>query len=123
MKLYKPLLIVLGTLSLCIGLIGIVVPGLPTTPFLLLTAALYIRSSQQLHDKLLANRVVGRYIRDFYDKKGMTWKGKLGAILTMWVMITLSTVFFIDLLTVKLIVLTLGIIGTVVISFYISTVK
>jgi len=123
MKLYKPLLIVLGTVSLCIGLIGIVVPGLPTTPFLLLTAALYIRSSQKLHDKLLANRVVGRYIRDFYDKKGMTWKGKGGAIITMWSMISLSAIFFIDAEPVKYIVLGLGVIGTAVISFCITTVK
>jgi uncharacterized membrane protein YbaN (DUF454 family) len=104
-------------------LIGIVVPGLPTTPFLLLTAALYIRSSQQLHDKLLANRVVGRYIRDFYDKKGMTWKGKVGAILTMWVMISLSTQLFIDAETVKYIVVGLGVVGTTVITVIIPTVK
>lgn len=123
MKLYKPILIVLGTISLCIGLIGIVVPGLPTTPFLLLTAALYIRSSQPLHDKLLANRVVGRYIRDFYDKKGMTWKGKGGAILTMWVMISLSTQLFIDTETVKLIIVGLGVVGTTVITVIIPTVK
>lgn len=123
MKLYKPLLIVLGTISLCIGLIGIVIPGLPTTPFLLLTAALYIRSSQRLHDKLLASRVVGRYIRDFYDKKGMTWKAKLGAILTMWVMISLSTLLFIDAETVEYIVIGLGLVGTTVITFIIPTVK
>lgn len=123
MKLYKPLLIVLGTISLCIGLIGIVVPGLPTTPFLLLTAALYIRSSQKLHDKLLANQVVGRYIRDYYDKKGLTRKGKAGAILTMWVMISVSTLFFIDSEWIKYIVIGLGVIGTTVITFVIRTVR
>lgn len=123
MKLYKPLLIVLGTISLCVGLIGIIVPGLPTTPFLLLTAALYIRSSKQLHDRLLANKVAGKYIRDFYDKKGMTRKAKGGAILTMWVMISLSTQLFIDTETVKIIVVGLGVVGTTVITFIIPTVK
>ena len=49
MNLIKVLLIVLGTLSLCVGIIGIVVPGLPTTPFVLLTAGLYIKSSDKLY--------------------------------------------------------------------------
>ncbi len=76
-----------------------------------------------MHDKLLASRVVGRYIRDFYDKKGMTWKAKLGAILTMWVMISLSTLLFIDAETVEYIVIGLGLVGTTVITFIIPTVK
>ncbi len=59
MSFLKSILILLGTLSLCIGVIGIVVPGLPTTPFLLLTAGLYIKSSDKLYTKLISNRLVG----------------------------------------------------------------
>ncbi len=76
-----------------------------------------------MYDKLLANKVVGAYIREFYQKKGMTLKSKLAAIATMWVMITLSTVFFIEAHTVKIVVLGLGVVGTIVISFIITTVS
>ena len=53
MNLFKVILIALGTLSLCIGIIGIIVPGLPTTPFILLTAGLYINSSDRSYQKLI----------------------------------------------------------------------
>lgn len=117
----KTILILLGTLSLIIGVIGIFVPGLPTTAFLLLTAALYMRSSEKLYRKLLSNRILGPYILEFQSKKGMTKRTKLQAIGTMWFMITISSVFFIDPLNIKLIVITLGIIGTIVMGFIVPT--
>jgi uncharacterized membrane protein YbaN (DUF454 family) len=117
----KILLILLGTLSLIIGVIGIFVPGLPTTAFLLLTAALYMRSSERLYRKLLSNRILGPYILEFQSKKGMTKRTKLHAIGTMWFMITISAVFFIDPLNIKLIVISLGIIGTIVMGFIVPT--
>ena len=80
MSLVKIILIVLGTLSLGIGIIGIVVPGLPTTPFLLLTAGLYVKSSDRLYQKLISNRYVGSYILEYQANKGMTKRAKLYAI-------------------------------------------
>jgi len=122
MKIFKKtILILLGTLSLIIGVIGIFVPGLPTTAFLLLTAALYMRSSEKLYRKLLSNRILGPYILEFQSKKGMTKRTKLQAIGTMWFMITISSVFFIDPLNIKLIVISLGIIGTIVMGFIVPT--
>lgn len=117
----KIILILLGTLSLIIGVIGIFVPGLPTTAFLLLTAALYMRSSEKLYRKLLSNRILGPYILEFQSIKGMTKRTKLHAIGTMWFMITISSVFFIDPLNIKLIVISLGIIGTIVMGFIVPT--
>ena len=64
-NLIKIVFIVLGTLSLGIGIIGIVVPGLPTTPFILLTAGLYIKSSDRLYQKLINSRFIGPYINNF----------------------------------------------------------
>ena len=122
MNFIKLVLIVLGTLSLCIGIIGIVVPGLPTTPFLLLTAGLYIKSSDKLYQKLIANPLVGSYIVEFQTKKGMTLKTKRFAIATMWVMITISCAFFIAPFIVKLIVIVIGFIGTLVMGFIVPTV-
>jgi uncharacterized membrane protein YbaN (DUF454 family) len=121
MNFFKVILIVLGTLSLCIGIIGIVVPGLPTTPFILLTAGLYLKSSDKLYQKFIANRFIGAYILEFQTNKGMTKRNKLFAIGTMWIMITLSCVFFIVPYFLKFIVSIIGLIGTYVMGIVIPT--
>ncbi len=117
----KILFIFLGTLSLAIGIIGIFVPGLPTTAFLLLTAALYMRSSERLYNMLLSNKILGPYIMEFRKNKGMTKRMKIHAIGTMWFMITISCVFFIKSATVILIVIGVGMIGTVVMGWIVPT--
>jgi len=106
-----------------VGLIGIVVPGLPTTPFLLLTAGLYVRSSDRLYQGLIRNRFIGSYVQKFRKNKGMTRNAKWTAIALMWVMIAISGIFFIDNLTIRSIVLIVGAIGTVVMGFVIPTTK
>jgi uncharacterized membrane protein YbaN (DUF454 family) len=123
MKFKRILWIILGTISLALGIVGIVVPGLPTTAFLLLTAWFYVRSSDRLYNKLISNRYLGPYILEFQNKKGMTRRTKIQAIGTMWVMITLSCVFFIEPLTIILIVVGLGVVGTVVMGFIVRTVE
>lgn len=123
MNLIRILLIVLGTLSLCIGIIGIAVPGLPTTPFLLLAAGLYIKSSDRLYQKLINNRIVGPYILEFQNKKGMTIRTKLFAISSMWIMITISIVFLITPQSIRLVVTMIGVIGTLVMGFAVPTKK
>lgn len=122
LKPVKYLWIFLGTLSLAIGAIAIVVPGLPTTAFLLLSAWLYLKSSPRLYSKLISNKYLGPYILEFQEKKGMTRRTKIHAIGTMWVMIAVSCIFFIKSLTVIVFVLGLGIIGTVVMGWIVRTV-
>jgi len=121
MPLIKVLFIVLGTISLIVGIIGIVVPGLPTTPFILLTALLYIKSSKKLYQKLIGNKLVGFYIVEYQKKKGMTMRTKLTSIGIMWVMIALSCTFFITLYSIKIIVLLVGTIGTFIMGFIVPT--
>ena len=123
MFLWKPVLVFLGTLSLIAGIAGIFVPGLPVTPFLLLTAGLYVRSSQKLYDRLISNRFVGSYISDYRKNNGMTLKSKLLAVAMMSLMITVSCIFLIDLLSTRLLIIALGIIGAVVMIFIVPTVK
>lgn len=110
----KALFIIFGTISLSLGIIGIVVPGLPTTSFLLLTAYLYARSSDKLYNKLLNHRFLGGYIKDF--QKGMSVRAKIRAISMMWTMILISSFFFIDNWYVRGVLLIVGIIGTVVMA-------
>ena len=67
----KTLYIALGTLSLALGILGIFLPLLPTTPFLLLTAALYFKSSPRLYNWLLNHKHLGPYIRNFRENKAI----------------------------------------------------
>ena len=72
----KWLLMSLGVLATVVGLIGVVVPLVPTTPFLLLAAACFVRSSDTLYDRLIANRLLGGFIRDYREQRGVS-AGKL----------------------------------------------
>lgn len=74
MKQY--LLIILGTITLCLGIIGIILPLLPTTPFLLLSATCYVNSSKRLYDWLINHKVLGIYIRNFIIYKAITPRAK-----------------------------------------------
>ena len=112
----KPILIILGTLSLILGIIGIVIPGLPTTPFLLLTAGLYLKSSDKLYNKLISNKILGSYILKYRENKGITLKTKIYSITIMWFMVSLSAFVFIDNLAIKIILFMIGGIGTLVMA-------
>ena len=83
-------LIICGTLSLALGIVGIVIPVLPTTPFLLLAAACYARGSKKFHDWLMGNRVFGSYIRNYREGRGIPLKVKATAIAFLWVTILVS---------------------------------
>ncbi len=89
----KGLLIVAGSLSLALGVLGIFLPLLPTTPFLLLAAACYVRSSETLYRRLLASRYLGPYIRSYREGRGLTLGAKVATIALLWVVISLSAAF------------------------------
>jgi uncharacterized protein len=112
--LTKFLFILLGSITLVLGVIGIVIPGLPTTPFLLITAWCYVRSSDRLYNWLINHKIFGTYIKSFNN--GFSRKNKIISISIMWVMIFLSVVFFINTVIIIAIVVAVGIIGTIVMS-------
>jgi uncharacterized protein len=87
MHLLKYLYIFLGTLSLVLGIIGIFLPLLPTTPLLLLAAALYVRSSPKLYNRLLSNKYIGKYIRDLRENKAIPVHTKIVSVSLIWVTI------------------------------------
>ena len=86
----RRLLLIAGTLFTAIGIIGIFVPILPTTPFLLLAAACYIRSSQRFYDWLLNNRFFGVYLKNYIEGKGMPRGVKVFTVILLWTTIALS---------------------------------
>jgi uncharacterized protein len=92
-KLVRALLIISGTISLVLGAIGIFLPILPTTPFLLLSAACYMRSSERMYNWLLKNRWFGEYIKNYQEGRGIPFKTKILAISVLWITILYSTFF------------------------------
>lgn len=88
--LVRYLLLAMGWLSVALGFIGIFVPVLPTTPFLLLAAACFVRSSQRFYNWLVMHPRLGPWFRDYLDGNGIPLKGKVYAIGTMWLSIGIS---------------------------------
>ncbi len=80
----KLLLAFLGSVSLVLGIMGIFLPVLPTTPFLLLSAALYMRSSQRLYAWLMSHRHLGPYIRNFREHKALPLRVKIVSVTMVW---------------------------------------
>lgn len=114
--------IVIGCLCVALGAIGVVVPGLPTTPFLLAASWLFYRSSPRLQEWLLESPL-GLYVRSYQSRGGMRPLSKLFVIALMVSMVTCSVVLVIDSRVVDWIVATLGVIGCLVVIFAVPTSK
>lgn len=80
----KTLGAILGSFFLGLGIVGIFVPLLPTTPFLLLAAALYVRSSPCLYAWLLNQRHLGSYIRNFRENRAIPLQAKIVSVSLIW---------------------------------------
>jgi len=102
-------LIAAGTLCAGLGIIGIFVPILPTTPFLLLAAACYMRSSERFYRWLTNNRVFGAYVRNYIEGRGMAIRIKLATILLLWLAIGLSIAFAIQSLVIRIILTSIAV--------------
>lgn len=98
----KVLYIILGSISLVLGVVGIFLPLLPTTPFLLLTAALYFRSSPRLYEWLLNHKYMGPYIRNFRENKAIPLRAKIVSVSLLWLTIGYCILFVVPLWWVKL---------------------
>lgn len=92
-KLYKYLLLILGTISLVLGFIGIILPLLPTTPFLLLSTACYCRGSNKMYNYLITHKIFGKYINDYRNKGGIALYVKIYALIALWISISYCILF------------------------------
>ena len=75
---------ILGFTVMCIGLVGIVVPGLPTTPLMILAAACFAKSSQKFYDWIINNKMFGHHVKNYREGKGIPKKSKPIILGTMW---------------------------------------
>ena len=103
LRLKKGFYVVLGTIALALGFIGIFLPVIPTTPLVLLAAACYMRGSKRLHGWLLESKWFGETIRTYQAGQGLRKATKIRAIGLMWIVITISAVFYVESLPVRLV--------------------
>lgn len=89
----RPFLVVLGWISVVLGVVALAIPVVPTTPFLLLGAACFARSSPRFYHWLLSHRYFGPPIRNYRDKGGMTRPQKAIALALFWPSILGSAAF------------------------------
>lgn len=104
----KYLLLFIGTLSLGLGIIGILLPVLPTTPFLLLSSFCYLRSSKRLYNWLIYHRIFGAYLYNYLIYKAVTRRTKIVALIFLWWGLTVP-MLLINLLYVRLFLSFIGI--------------
>jgi len=91
-----------------LGTIGVVLPLVPTTPFLLLAAACYARSSKRLYNWLLANKIFGSTIRQWQENRSVAYRTKVTAIVLLVLTLGTSIVFFVPLWPVKILLVAIG---------------
>ncbi|NLL90087.1 MAG: DUF454 domain-containing protein [Dehalococcoidales bacterium] len=103
------ILIIIGTICVGLGMLGMFLPVLPTTPFLLLAAACYIRSSRRFYCWLINNRFCGKYIQNYRQKKGIPLKLKISVISLLWLTILASAIFIVDLLLVRILLILIAV--------------
>lgn len=98
-----------GTLSLGLGILGIPLPLLPTTPFLLLSAWCYARSSERFYVWLINHRVFGRHISNYREHRGMSRQLKWYTIGLLWLTIGISATFAVSLWWVRVLLLVIAV--------------
>ena len=114
-RLTRYLLLGAGWTALGLGALGLVVPVLPTVPFLLLAAACFLRSSPRLHRWLVTHPWFGHHISDYLAGRGLRVRAKLTALVMLWTSVLLSIVFFVPLLVADVLILLVA----VAVSIYI----
>lgn len=104
-KIVKLILLTLGLISFGLGVLGIFLPLLPTTPFFLLSAALFLRSSRRLYNWLINHKYFGNYIQNYLFHKTITLKSKIYSISLLWIFILFSVFFMVNHLLIILLLL------------------
>jgi len=92
MSIKKLILTTLGVLFLVLGAIGIVLPGLPTTPFVLLAAACFASGNPRIYGWLQRNRIFGPYLENYRTKQGVKKSWKIKSIASLWITLAISMI-------------------------------
>ncbi len=104
----KILLIAIGILCLLLALIGIVLPILPTTPFLLLSAACFLNSSPKLYLWLTNHKIFGKYISSYLIHRAISVKSKMISIILISIVMSITIIFFVDIFWLRIMLIIIG---------------
>lgn len=116
MKLLKALLIITGFIAVGLGILGMFLPVLPTTPFLLLAAACFAKSSEKFYNWLLNNKWFGRYIKNYREGNGISLEIKIFSMTFMWITILTTIIFFLENIYIRILLIVIAIAVTIHIS-------
>jgi uncharacterized protein len=106
--LYRYSYLISGFLLVGIGVIGIFLPILPTTIFLILASACFMKSSQKANEWLKNNKFLGAYLRNYQDKTGLTLTAKVINISFLWISISLSAYFLTNELYIRILLIAIA---------------
>jgi uncharacterized membrane protein YbaN (DUF454 family) len=119
----KIVLNLIGCLAVALGILGVFLPLLPTTPFLLLASACFARGSTRLHHWLQTNKVFGKYLRDYENGKGIPLRGKVWALIFMWSSMGYSIWRLHDRLALQILVALIGTCVTIYLTRFVPTMQ
>ena len=102
------MLIAAGFISLSLGVIGIFVPLLPTTPFLLLASVCFVRSSEKLHNWLIYHKAFGNYIRCYQQYRAVSLRVKILTVTILWVFIGYAVIFVVSAIQIRFLLLVIA---------------
>jgi len=111
----RGVLILTGTAALFLGILGVFLPVLPTTPFLIVTAGCYANSSDKLHAKLIKSRIYNNTVVKFLKEKGMSLKAKLSITIPVGILLTVLF-FLVEPLVLKIIIVVLFVVKVITFS-------
>ena len=101
--------VILGYISVFVGIIGIFLPILPTTIFLIIGSYFFMKGSPKLNKKLLSNKYLGPYIKNYRENRGMPLKSKITSITMIWLSILATIIFFLDNIYLQILLLIVAI--------------
>ena len=108
-KFYNITFNILGTICVTLGILGIFLPLLPTTPFALAAAILFSRVNPKFHSWLLKNRFLGPYIDNYYNKMGVTLAYKVRTFIFLWVGLISSMIIIVNTLWLYILLTIIGV--------------
>jgi uncharacterized protein len=120
-KMLRLLLLGTGTVSLGIGILGIIFPVLPTTPFILVSGICFAKSSDRLHQWLLTSKLTQHSYTRVLNKEGMTLRMKIGVLSFAWTMLILAAIFLAKSTVMRIVYPSLGVLKTILFFTVIKT--
>lgn len=107
MTIKKAVLILLGLIFLGLGMIGAVLPILPTTPFLLVASLCFVRGSTKMNNWLLNHHIFGAFLKNYLDERAIKKRDLIRTLIILWMTLIVS-IFFIDVVFLKFILVIVG---------------